>query len=255
MIVPYRRCQVIEVHLAIVNAQDGQAVTGGFQDAISSAASFAQGFEKVFQAGQGIGQSVQFSGFGDPMPLDELHAGQLRQGIEIGRRLLDLQDAQGTRNLAEQMRHVRQLRPVPAGLDECHEALPGLGEIGQCLTHQGIQHLTRLGGWDRCALDIRRRLSIGRTAAESHDLVVKRRFHVQEGARDIEQVRLLDRTPSFDQRFQQALLFQHDTAGNGQIEHVQGVGNSGQGHHMTAERIDRGADIAHVQIECVLDPQ
>ena len=135
--------------------------------------------------------------------------------------------------------------------DEADETLPGLREVDDRFLHQYFEQAPRLiAGTGRGVGG-----DIGAFLAEALDLVVKRGFHVQQGAGDIEQGCLVVATLAVDDIGDGAALVLYHAARHGQAEHAQRIRDAVQGFHLCVEVGWLAAGRAQVQVQRILDPQ
>jgi len=163
-----------------------------------------------------------------------------------------LEDTKRTGNLIEQPWHIAELSAVPIGLDEGHERLPRLREVRDRLLDHGVQQVLGLRAWQRA---VTTGTGVYRCLAKARNLIVKRSFHVQQRASDIEQCCFVSRPVAADHFGDRLALLLHDAPRHPQPEHAQRVGNTIKHIRLRVQRRNRVAGRAHVQVEHVLDPQ
>ncbi len=225
-----------------------QALPGNVEDGLAVGAVLAHRLQVVLQARQGVGQRVQLAPVGHPTAAEQFVLGETAHARQEVRGLLQLEHAQRAGYLGQQPRHFDQLTVVPAGLDERHEGLSRISEIGNGLAGDDFRGLARLAG--------QRILLVGGVPrAELGNLLVQRRVHIEQRAGDIEQGVLAGGTVAADDPLHRVALFQHHSAGHAQPQHAQGVGDPGEHFHLRLQPRRRALAGAQVQVQCILHPQ
>ena len=224
-----------------------QAAARDVKDLVAVAALLAQRFQVVLQAGQRVGQRVQLAAVGHALARDQFVVRVAADGDQVVGRLRQFHHPQRAGHLVEQARHVAELLVLPAGLDEGHQRLAGLHEIGDRLAHDGVDHLSRLAGKGFAC-------GAGRLGgAQSRHLVVQGGVDVEQRAGDIQQRVLVRGDRAIEDRLQAIALLLHHLAGRAQAEHAERVGHAAQGLGMGLQRRQVVRAGAQVQVERVLD--
>ncbi len=94
-------------------AQFLQSSPSRMQDAIATGPLFGLGFEKVFDAGQGVGQGLHLHHIRNPALGQQLAFGKAANGLQIVGRFRQLDDAQGAGHLLQKFRRVLELIGIP----------------------------------------------------------------------------------------------------------------------------------------------
>ena len=180
------------------------------------------------------------------MARDQFGLGEAADAGEVIRGDREFEDVQRALDFLQQARHLGQLRMVPVGFDEGDEGLARVGEIGDGLAHEHIEHLARFAGDDVFGAGL---------GTEPRDLVVERGVDEQQRAGDVEQRAFLGRALAGHDRVQRAFLFGDQMPRVAQAEHAERVGNAAEGFHLRLQFRDIAVAGAQVQVERVLDPQ
>ena len=206
----------------------------------------AQGLEVVLEAGQRIGERIELASVRHALARDQFGLGEAADAGQVIRGHRQFEDVQRALDLLQQARHLGQLRVVPAGFDEGDEGLARVGEVGDGLAHQRIEHLARFAGDHVLGAGL---------GAEPRDLVVERGVDEQQRAGDVEQRAFLGRAFAGHDRAQRVFLLGDEVARVAEAEHAERVGNPVQRFDLRLQAGDVAAAGAQVQVERVLDPQ
>ncbi len=229
-------------------AQRLQALAGDVEDAVAVRPLLAQGLQVVLDAGQRVGHGVQLAAVGHAPAPQQLQLDVAADAQQVFRGRIQVEDAQGTADLVEQARDLGELGVVPAGLDEGHECLPRIAEVGDRLADHHLQHAARFGG---------HQVGVGAVVgqAEPGDLLVQRRVDVEQRTGDVQQRGLVGRAVAGDDRVHRVALLQHHAAGHAQAHHAERIADPAEGLNLRTQVLDPGLAGAQVQVQDILDPQ
>ena len=125
-------------------AERFEAVAGDVEDVVAVGALFAQRFQVVLDARQRIGKGVELAAVGHAMAPDQFALGIHADAGQVVRRQWQFQHRQRAGDFLQQPWDFREFGVVPAGFDECDERLARVGEVGDRLAHEYVEHLARL---------------------------------------------------------------------------------------------------------------
>jgi hypothetical protein len=206
-----------------------------------------QRLQVVLQARQRIGERVELLAVRHAPAADQFGLGVAPHAGQVLGRLREFEDAERAPHFLEQARDLGQFGMVPAGLHERDERLARVAEVGDRLAHQDVQDLARLAGGHV--------LLGGVGQAESRDLVVEGRVHVQQRAGDVEQCALVGLAVAVDDVVHRVALLQHHVARHAQAHHAERVGDPAERLDLRLQVGDAGLPGPQVQVERVLDAQ
>ena len=223
-----------------------EAAAGDVEDLLATRAALAQRLQVVLQAGHCIGQRVELATARHALATNQFHPDVLAHAAQVIGRDRQVEHAQRTGHFIQQAWHVLQPGVVPVGLDEGDEGFARRGEIGDGLV---CQYLDRAPGFHRGRI-----LVAILVRAQVCHLVIQRCIDVKQGTGDIQQQVVVDGATACHHFLQRIALLHHHAAGNTQAHHPEGVGNGIEFIYLRLQ-FARLATHAHVQVQCVLDPQ
>ncbi|HRO60845.1 MAG TPA: hypothetical protein PK177_17045, partial [Burkholderiaceae bacterium] len=232
-------------------AQRFEAVARDVEDVVAIAALLTQRLEVVLEARERVGKRVQLAPVGHALATDQFVLGVAADRDQVIRRQRQFHHPQRAGDLVEQARHVGQLFMLPAGLDERHQRLAGLDEVGDRLANDRVDHLLGLAG-EQVAAGNR---AGGFAGPQPRHLVVEGRVHVEQRASDVQQCVLVRGDGAVEDRQHRVPLLLYHLARHAKAEHAERVGDARQrfGLRLQARQVVRTG--AQVQVERVLDVQ